>query len=138
LRNDEKDLVRLAEPVNELAPFSQRCCSDQSLDRFPLWQTACERETASFQHLISWQCDGSWIIPTQEWWDHYKFEFTRAWAARRTASGGARVRRHFDLYALWAELVTRSDLCRKPSCLAATEPRGAYGSRRRKREALET
>jgi hypothetical protein len=49
-----------------------------------------------------------------------------------------RVRRHFDLYALWAELVTRSDLCRTPSCLAATEPSGAYGSRKRKREALET
>ena len=43
-----------------------------------------------------------------------------------------------ECLAVWSEFVIKWDLCRTFSCLAATEPMGVYGCRRRKLEALES
>jgi hypothetical protein len=45
---------------------------------------------------------------------------------------------HFDLWAVRSEFAIKWNLCRTFSCLAATEPMGAYACRRRKREAPES
>ena len=43
------------------------------------------------------------------------------------------VRRHFGICAVQTEFVIKWDLCRTGSCLAATEPMGAYDCRSRER-----
>ena len=48
------------------------------------------------------------------------------------------MRSSLECLAKWSEFVIKWDLCRTLSCLAAIEPMGAYGCRRRKLEALES